>query len=149
MVFSLQRIGPAERSLRLPPISLTLLHPSLTKVCNNGLVAGALAIANEDPTGIAARVLEYAVANAAENCAMSPSNDGTWSETANYWYFGTTGHVQMASALLSATGSTQNLLDSNPGMKLSGLYHMWVGALLFLIRNLAACHAASTGARSR
>lgn len=30
----------------------------------------------------------------------------------------------MTSALLSATGSTHNLLDSNPGMKLSGLYHM-------------------------
>lgn len=64
-------------------ISLTLMS-SLPQVCNNGLITGALAIANEDPTGIAARVLEYAVANAAGNCAMSPSSDGTWSETANY-----------------------------------------------------------------
>ncbi|ORY74549.1 chondroitin AC/alginate lyase [Leucosporidium creatinivorum] len=104
----------------------TTVNGNWNCVCNNGLIVGALAIANEDPTGIAARVLEYAVANAADNCAMSPSNDGTWSETANYWYFGTTGHVQMTSALLSATGSTHNLLDSNPGMKLSGLYHMYV-----------------------
>lgn len=32
----------------------------------------------------------------------------------------------MAAALLTATGSTQNLLDSNPGMRLSSLYHVYV-----------------------
>ncbi|KAM0750669.1 hypothetical protein T439DRAFT_289176 [Meredithblackwellia eburnea MCA 4105] len=95
-------------------------------VCNGGLTIGALAIANEDPTGVAAQLLSLAVPNANANCAMAPSPDGTWSETPNYWYFGTTGHAQMAAALLSATGSTQNLLDGNPGMKLSGLYHMYV-----------------------
>lgn len=35
----------------------------------------------------------------------------------------------MAAALLTATGSTQNLLDSNPGMKLSALYHMYVSGM--------------------
>ncbi|KAL8278292.1 hypothetical protein RQP46_009324 [Phenoliferia psychrophenolica] len=95
-------------------------------VCNNGLTLGALAIAGEDTTGIAAKVLAYTVPNAADNCAFSPSPDGTWSETANYWYFGTSAHSSMASALLTSTGSTQNLLDSNPGMKLSALYHMYV-----------------------
>jgi hypothetical protein len=40
----------------------------------------------------------------------------------------------MAAALLSATGSTQNLLTSNPGMKLSGLYHM-CASLLTLLQN--------------
>lgn len=54
-------------------------------VCNNGLTAGALAIANEDPTGVAAAVLALTVPNAAANCAFAPSPDGTWSETANYW----------------------------------------------------------------
>lgn len=32
----------------------------------------------------------------------------------------------MAAALLSATGSTQSLLDSNAGMRLSSLYHVYV-----------------------
>lgn len=32
----------------------------------------------------------------------------------------------MAAALLTATGSTHDLMDSNPGMKLSALYHMYV-----------------------
>ncbi|KAL8292314.1 hypothetical protein RQP46_001780 [Phenoliferia psychrophenolica] len=95
-------------------------------VCNSGLTLGALAIANEDTSGLASKILAYTVPNANENCAYAPSPDGTWAETANYWYFGTSAHAQMAAALLSATGSTQGLLDSNPGMKLSALYHMYV-----------------------
>ena len=54
-------------------------------VCNNGLTMGALAIANEDPTGVAARVLAFTVPNAASGIAMSASSDGTSSETPNYW----------------------------------------------------------------
>ena len=112
------RSAPMHRCAKLTNRSM--------QVCNNGLVAGALAIANEDPTGVAASILRQAVPNAALNCANSPDNDGTWSETANYWYFGTTGHTQMAAQLLTATGSTQNLLTSNPGMQKSGNYHMHV-----------------------
>jgi hypothetical protein len=47
---------------------------------------GALAIANEDPTGVSARILGYTVPNAAVAVSMAPSSDGTWSETPNYWY---------------------------------------------------------------
>lgn len=35
----------------------------------------------------------------------------------------------MAASLLTATGSTQNLLYGNPGMKYSGKYHMYVTGL--------------------
>ncbi|CEQ40577.1 SPOSA6832_02215, partial [Sporobolomyces salmonicolor] len=79
-------------------------------VCNKGLTMGALAIANEDPTGIAAAILNQTVPNAQAHCS----------------YFGTYSHVEMAASLLSATGSTQNMLDANPGMKLSAIYHMYV-----------------------
>lgn len=41
---------------------------------------------NEDPTGVAAKLLAFTVPNAAANCAQAPSPDGTWSETANYWF---------------------------------------------------------------
>ncbi|SGY78606.1 BQ5605_C008g04899 [Microbotryum silenes-dioicae] len=95
-------------------------------VCTNGLIMGALAIANEDTTGIAAKVLAYATANSAEVCAMAVQADGTWTETPNYWYFGTMAHAEAASSLLSATGSTQGLLTSNPSQNLSSLYHMYV-----------------------
>jgi hypothetical protein len=107
---------------------------------------GALAIANEDPTGIAARILTYTIPNINIGASQAPSPDGTWSETPNYWcvlhlthsyeilltklstprYFGTYTHAEMASSLLSATGSTQNLMDSNPAQNLSSLFHMYV-----------------------
>jgi hypothetical protein len=43
---------------------------------------GALAIIGDDPTGAAANILSLTIDNAKANCALAPSNDGTWSETA-------------------------------------------------------------------
>ena len=94
-------------------------------VCNNGLTMGSLAILGDDTTGIAQQLLSMTVTNAIQNCALAPSSDGTWSETNDYWYFGSTGHAELASSLLTATGSTFDLLDVNPGLKLSGLFHMY------------------------
>ncbi|KAG6878616.1 hypothetical protein C0993_001139 [Termitomyces sp. T159_Od127] len=64
-------------------------------VCNSGLTLGALAILNDDTSGIAEQVLGQTIPNALKNCALAVSDDGTWSETANYWYFGTTGHAEI------------------------------------------------------
>ncbi|EIN14048.1 heparinase II/III family protein [Punctularia strigosozonata HHB-11173 SS5] len=94
-------------------------------VCNDGLTLGALAILGDDTTGIADSILGLTVPNAKANCAFGPSTDGTWSETANYWYFGTTGHAEMASALMTATGSDHGLLDTNTNYHLTALYHMY------------------------
>ncbi len=54
-------------------------------VCNSGLTMGALAGLGDDPTGMAAQMLNYTIPNALEGCVLGPSGDGTWSETANYW----------------------------------------------------------------
>ena len=94
------------------------------QVCSGGMVIGALAIANEDPTGMAKKILPIALKNMNEGCVNAVSSDGTWSETVNYWYFGTTQHSTAALGLLTATGSTQDLLTSNPAMKLSSMFHM-------------------------
>lgn len=94
-------------------------------VCNGGLTMGALAILNEDPTGVAQRVLGYTVDNAAGNCMQAVSSDGTWSETSDYWYFGSTATAQMISALQTATGSDHGLLDANPNYSKTGLFHMY------------------------
>lgn len=48
---------------------------------------GALAIANEDPTGISARILKYTLPNAAAHCAFAVQTDGTWTETPDYVSF--------------------------------------------------------------
>jgi hypothetical protein len=101
-------------------------------VCNSGLTMGALAVLGDDPTGSAAQVLGLTVPNAAQNCAQGPSTDGTWSETANYWYFGTTGHAEMSSSLLTATGSAYDLLTANSNFNKTGLFHMYVTGMTSL-----------------
>jgi hypothetical protein len=95
-------------------------------VCNNGLTMGALAILGDDPSGTAQQLLGLTIDNAKANCAYGVSSDGTWSETANYWYFGNTGMSEMAASLLSATGSEYGLLGANPAFNLTGDYHMYV-----------------------
>jgi len=95
-------------------------------VCNGGLTMAALAILGDDTTGNAAALLGYTIDNANQNCVLAPTSDGTHNETANYWYFATTGHAEMASSLISAAGSDFGLLTTNPSFNLTGLYHMYV-----------------------
>ncbi|KAG5647581.1 hypothetical protein DXG03_008934 [Asterophora parasitica] len=95
-------------------------------VCNSGLTLGSLAILGDDTSGIAEQLLGLTIPNAKANCALATIDDGTWAETANYWYFGTTGHAEMSSALLTATGSHYGLLDINPNFYKTGIYHMYV-----------------------
>ncbi|KAJ8083819.1 hypothetical protein PM082_002585 [Marasmius tenuissimus] len=94
-------------------------------VCNGGLTMASLAILGEDETNNAETLLGLTVDNAKQNCAMAVSDDGTWRETANYWYFGTTGHAEMTSALMTATGSHYGLADINPNFQKTGDYHMY------------------------
>ncbi|KAI8455197.1 chondroitin AC/alginate lyase [Phakopsora pachyrhizi] len=95
-------------------------------VTNGGMVVGSLAIMSEDPSGTAAKMLPLALQSASANCVNAVSPDGTWSETSDYWYFGSQGHAHMTSALQTATGSTGQLLSANPSYNLTGLYHMYV-----------------------
>jgi hypothetical protein len=95
-------------------------------VCNGGLTLASLAILGDDTTGVASQLLGFTVDNAKQNCANAVSDDGTWAETANYWYFGTTGHAEMASSLLTATGSHYGLLDVNTNFFRTGQFHMYV-----------------------
>ncbi|KLO20764.1 hypothetical protein SCHPADRAFT_863609 [Schizopora paradoxa] len=95
-------------------------------VCNSGLTMGALAIIGEDTTGTAEQILGLSIPNAQTNCVFAVSSDGTWSETANYWYFGMTGLAEMASTLQTATGSDFGMLAANPNLNKTGEYHMYV-----------------------
>lgn len=95
-------------------------------VCNSGLTMGALAILGDDTSGFAESLLGLTVPNALQNCVDAVTDDGTWTETANYWYFGTTGHAEMTSSLLTATGSDYGMLNTNSQFKQTGLFHMYV-----------------------
>ncbi len=93
-------------------------------VCNGGLTLGALAILGDDNTGTAEAILAQTVPNVKQNCVFAVSDDGSWSETAHYWYFGTTGFAEMAAALKTASGDYFGLLDANPNFSKTGLFHM-------------------------
>ncbi|EIW74347.1 heparinase II III family protein [Coniophora puteana RWD-64-598 SS2] len=95
-------------------------------VCNGGLTMGALAILNDDPTGVAQALLQQTIPSALGNCILATSSDGTWSETPDYWYFGTTGLAELAASVQSATGSDLGLLSTNANLHLGALYHMYV-----------------------
>ncbi|KAF9068310.1 chondroitin AC/alginate lyase [Rhodocollybia butyracea] len=92
-------------------------------VCNGGLTLASLAVLGDDTTGNAAKLLGLTVNNAVQNCAAGPTSDGTWSETQDYWYFGTTGYAEMTSALLTATGSDYGMI--NDAFSQTGYSHMY------------------------
>ncbi|KAI5124148.1 hypothetical protein M0805_000958 [Coniferiporia weirii] len=95
-------------------------------VCNNGLTMASLAILGDDTTGNAEQLLTLTIPNAKENCVFAVSDDGSWAETANYWYFGTTGWAEMTSSLMTAAGSDFGMLDNNPNFNLTGLFHLYI-----------------------
>lgn len=103
----------------------TQINGNWNCVCNGGLTMAALAIRDRDPTGIAESVLSLTVPNAFGNCFQGARGDGTWAETANYWYFGTTGAAEMASSLITAYGDDRGLSASNPGWALTSLFHIY------------------------
>lgn len=96
-------------------------------VCNSGLLLGALALGNEDPSGSAAQsIMGSTIPNMKNNCMQAVYDDGTWTETANYWYFGTDGLARAYSALMTATGGDQGLMAANPNWSKTGAFHMYV-----------------------
>ncbi|CAD6911655.1 unnamed protein product [Tilletia controversa] len=95
-------------------------------VCNSGMILGALAIAGDDDSGLSSQILSNGIANMKQGCMTGVSSDGTWSETANYWYFGTNAQARAVSALTTATGNDQGLMASNPNWIKTAYYHMFV-----------------------
>lgn len=103
-------------------------------VSNGGLVLGALAIKGDDPNGISDSIIDSATKSAQAACFAAPHADGTWAETNNYWYFGTTGAAEMLSALNTATGaSVESLLGDNKQRWLNtAVFHMHASGMTSL-----------------
>lgn len=98
-------------------------------VCNSGLILGALAILGDDTSDMATQILNYALPNIKQGCMTGAYEDGTWSETANYWYFGTNAQARAVSALTTATGSDQGVSDANQNWAKTGLFHMYISGM--------------------
>ncbi|TIB34567.1 hypothetical protein E3P84_01741 [Wallemia ichthyophaga] len=94
-------------------------------VCNGGMINSALSIWEDDTSGLAEQILNEALENAKSNCVYGAREDGTWTETSDYWYFGTTGWSLATSSLIASTGNEQGMLTTNPNFYKTADFHMY------------------------
>lgn len=79
------------------------------QVCNGGLILGALAVAEEEPT-IASRILVEAIPRMAKS-TRHHAPDGAWNEGPGYWAYEMRYTARPLAALKSALGSDFGLSD--------------------------------------
>ncbi|KIO20697.1 hypothetical protein M407DRAFT_29688 [Tulasnella calospora MUT 4182] len=85
----------------------TTAHGNWNCVCIGGLTMGALAILGDDTTNTAPRIPNHIIPTAVANHAQGATPDGSWTETANSWYFGITSHAEIASSHIYVSGNQQ------------------------------------------
>jgi len=89
------------------------------QVCHGGMVAGAIALADEHPE-LARRIITRAVENL-HFSAKSYAPDGAYPEGPMYWIYGTSFHVILLNALEQFSGHAHGL-DHFPGFLASADY---------------------------
>ncbi len=102
-------------------VSWTNTTNNWSLVCNGGIAAGALAVADEEPE--LARWLLYRNITRSTKAFATYAPDGVWPEGPNYWSYATDYAVLMLASLNSALG-TDFGLSSLPGLSSMGLYFM-------------------------
>lgn len=120
---ALVRRAILEKGVRVP---LETGHHGWTRarnnwgqVCHAGLVAGALAVLEEDPEA-AVRTVHRALSNVTVSMAMYAPK-GSYPEGPGYWSYGTTYNVLLLAILESVLGSSFGL-DQAPGFDQTGAY---------------------------
>lgn len=91
------------------------------QVCNSGLLAAALALADEEPE--AANIVVQGAIKSLPLAQAAYEPDGAYPEGPQYWNYGTTYHVLACAMLESALGSDYGLSDS-PGLRKTTLYRL-------------------------
>ncbi|MBN1488795.1 MAG: heparinase II/III family protein [Phycisphaerae bacterium] len=109
------------------------------QVCHAGMVAGALAVA-EDDTDAAVRTVGRALENVTVSMAMYAPK-GSYPEGPGYWSYGTTYNVLLIAMLESALGSSFGL-DRAPGFDQTGQYPALATGPSGLYFNYADGHSA-------
>ncbi len=104
----------------------TAVH-NWNQVCNGGLTAGALAVADREPE-LARKIVDHARRSIVRAMA-SFAPDGGWAEGPGYWNYATEYNVFFLSAVESALG-TDFSLKSMKGFPETGLFRMqFIGPL--------------------
>jgi hypothetical protein len=104
------------------------------QVCNSGMVIGALAIAETDPS-YAERIVPLAV-QSLPLALKSYGPDGAWGEGPGYWNYATSYTAYGLTALDTALGTTFHLLDMD-GLSKAGYFPIHTTGPTGLYLNLA------------
>jgi len=104
------------------------------QVCNGGMIAGALAIAETDPS-YAQRIVPAAV-KSLPRALKSYGPDGAWGEGPGYWSYATHYTAYGLSALETALGNTFGLLEIE-GLSKAGYFPIYTTGPTGLYMNLA------------
>jgi hypothetical protein len=109
-------------------------HHNWNQVCNGGLLAAALALADEEPA-----LARFVVAGARRSLPLAMSAyqpDGAYPEGPGYWSYGTTYNV-LAIALLESALGTDLGLTAAPAFDRTLLYRLYVQSPTGLVFNYA------------
>ncbi len=94
-------------------------HHNWNQVCNGGIGAGALAIAEATPE-LSSKILHYALESFKRPVAQF-APDGAWAEGPGYWNYATSYHVLLLAALTSALGTDFGFHEA-PGFSHTGFF---------------------------
>jgi hypothetical protein len=108
------------------------------QVCNGGIGAGALALADVEPA-LAGRFLEASL-KSLQLALRSYGPDGAWNEGPGYWTYASDYTVLYLAALNSALG-TDFGLSGFPGFDQTALFPLYVCGTTGLSFSFADCHA--------
>jgi len=97
------------------------VHHNWNQVCNGGLAAGALAIADEEP--VLARDVIAEARTSLVLAMRSFAPDGGWEEGPGYWNYATSYNVFFLAAVQSALGTDFDL-KRMPGFAATGLFRI-------------------------
>ena len=106
------------------------------QVCNAGLVYGALATFESNPTESKEIIEEMLITNPKSMASYAP--DGVYPEGAMYWSYGTSFEVMLLAALESAQGS-DNGLSQSPGFLKSAEFMLFVNSPIAKRFNYSDC----------
>ena len=107
------------------------------QVCNGGLIAAAVALADEEPE-LASSVIDYAVASLPKSMDRY-APEGGYDEGPGYWSFGTTYNVFAIAALESALGHSFGLAE-RAGFDVTALFPIHLTGPTNRVFNFADSH---------
>lgn len=111
-------------------------HNNWNQVCNGGMIAASIAIAEKDPE-LAAKTIGRAL-DGMVNALVQYQPDGVYPEGSTYWAYGTSFTIMTAAMLESAFGTDFGIANY-PGLKESAVYRVLMNTPSGWYYNFADC----------